>query len=215
MDTELIFLAIAWLAYAVLHSIVASLALKHFVANRWPQLMPWYRLGFNAVALLALVPVGLAWYWAAGDELWRWVGWQAWFANGLALVTILAFIHSTKFYDTKEFLGLRQLRENETRVEDQERLQISPYHRYVRHPWYFFGIVIIWTRNMDTAWLLSCLMITAYFMLGSRLEERKLLAYYGSAYAEYKRLVAGVFPLPWKILSVTKAKALEERGNTS
>jgi len=53
----LIPLALAWLAYALLHSALAAPAAKAWVARRWPQGVRYYRLGYNIVAVLALLPV--------------------------------------------------------------------------------------------------------------------------------------------------------------
>jgi len=111
-------------------------------------------------------------------------------------------------YDGGEFLGLRQLRAGTRTVEDQEAFRISPLHRYVRHPWYFLSLVIVWTRDMNAAMLLSAIVITAYFVVGSRLEERKLIAYHGERYRRYMEKVAGLVPLPWKVLSPEEAREL-------
>jgi len=100
----------------------------------------------------------------------------------------------------QEFMGIRQLKEHSTSIEDQEHLHFSPYHRFVRHPWYFFGIVLIWLQPMDTAWLVSSIMLTLYFWLGSKLEDRKLVTYYGERYESYMKKVCGIFPLPWRTL---------------
>ena len=55
---ELLPLAFSWLAYFAIHSQLASLAVKHFVAARWSAWMPAYRLVFNLVAVvLLLVPM--------------------------------------------------------------------------------------------------------------------------------------------------------------
>jgi len=201
-------LALAWLAYFGLHSILASLALKRWVAAHRPALMPAYRLGFNVVATLTLVPIAWLLWRHPGPMLWAWSGWQAWLANGLALATVAGFARSMRVYDGGEFLGLRQLRAGTRTVEDQEAFRISPLHRYVRHPWYFLSLVIVWTRDMNAAMLLSAIVITAYFVVGSRLEERKLIAYHGERYRRYMEKVAGLVPLPWKVLSPEEAREL-------
>ncbi len=121
---------------------------------------------------------------------------------------LAGFFWSLKYYDGSEFIGLRQLREREKRVEDQERLHLSPLHRYVRHPWYSLGLVLIWSRDMDLPLLISALLITLYFIIGSRLEERKLVAYHGEAYRHYQRRVPGLFPLPWRHLTRQEAEQL-------
>ncbi len=213
MNAGLWWLAFTWLAYFIVHSLLASLKVKYLVARKWPGFMPWYRLFFNLLALVLLViPLWLTWR-LGGEILFAWKGAWWWLGNGLALAAVAGFLYSLRHYDGAEFLGLRQLREREQRVEDQERFRVSPLHRHVRHPWYFLGIILIWTRDMTAPMLLSSVMMTLYFIIGSWLEERKLLAYHGEAYAEYRRRVPGLFPLPWKRLDREQARRLERKGN--
>lgn len=204
----LVVLALAWLAYFGVHSLLASLALKRWMAMHHPRLMPAYRMGFNAVALVGLVPVLWLMYRHPGPLLWQWSGWQAWLANGFALAAIAGFAASSRDYDSGEFLGLRQWRLRTASVEDQERFHISGFHRYVRHPWYFFSLVLVWTRDMNAATLVSALMVSAYLIVGSRLEENKLLAYHGARYRRYMDRVAGLVPLPGRILTRKEAEEL-------
>jgi protein-S-isoprenylcysteine O-methyltransferase Ste14 len=97
---------------------------------------------------------------------------------------------------------------NVRKVEDQEHFQLSPFHRYVRHPWYFFGLVLLWTRDMNATTLLSSAFITLYFVIGSRMEEKKLLVYHGDSYRRYMARVPGLLPLPWKTLTAEEAETL-------
>lgn len=203
-----IILAALWLAYFVLHSLLASIRVKEWVAGHHPAWMPYYRLGFNVLAvLLVLVPVGYMFAYQT-DYLWQWQGWMAWLMNGLAVIALLLFVWSLSFYDTGEFLGTRQMRMKITAVHDQETLHISPLHRFVRHPWYTLGLVLIWTRDMDVMLLVTAIAITLYFKIGSLLEENKLVAYHGPVYRRYRDKVPGLLPLPWRYLSKTQARAL-------
>jgi hypothetical protein len=61
---------------------------------------------------------------------------------------------------------------------------------------------------MDPAFLTTAVMITLYFVLGSRLEERKLLVYHGDVYRRYRRLVPSLVPLPWRYLTREQADNL-------
>lgn len=205
---NMVFLALAWLGYFALHSALASLRVKSWVASRYPQRMPLYRLSFNILAVLMLLPILWLMIRSPGPALWAWQGWEAWLANGLALAAVFGFLKSLNYYDTQEFLGLRQWKSHTQRVEDQEGFHLSPFHRYVRHPWYSFGLVLIWTRDMNAAMLLSGAMMTVYFILGSRLEEKKLVVYHGDIYRRYMELVPGLVPLPWKSLTAKEAAEL-------
>ena len=207
-STSLTALLFAWLAYFALHSALASLTAKHWVAARWPALMPAYRLAFNTIAAVALLPIVWLLFSQPGRLVWSWTGAWAWLANGIALAAVGGFLHTLRDYDTEEFLGLRQWRSRTRTVADQEGFHLSSVHRYVRHPWYFFSLLILWTRDMSEAMLLSALVMTIYFVVGARLEERKLIAYHGERYRRYMARVAGLLPLPWKTLSEAQAREL-------
>ena len=208
----LLWLTLGWIAYSALHSLLAALTCKAWVTRRWPGFAPYYRLAFNAMATLLLVPLVWATYTLPGDWLWRWSGPLAWVANGLALAALTGFYFSTRNYDMGEFLGTRPWREKRTDAVEHEGFRISPLHRHVRHPWYALGLLLIWTRDMNAPLLVSAGAMTLYFLVGSRFEERKLEAHFGAAYREYCKLVPGLIPLPWKWLSAAKAEALVERA---
>ena len=201
-------LTLVWLGYFSIHSLLASLAIKRWVSEHKPNLMPAYRLTYNVIAVILLaIPI---WLMFSGHKavLWQFQGWSFWLTNALAVLAFIGFMISLRYYDGQEFLGLRQLRGGEKKVEDQENLHISPLHRYVRHPWYTLALVLIWTRPMDSLMLVSAVLMTAYFFLGSRLEEQKLKTYYGAVYEHYMRQVPGLVPLPWKHLTPAQAAAL-------
>ncbi len=214
-QVSLIILAAFWLAYFALHSILASLGLKQWLAKRHPRLMPTYRMVYNALALLLLVPPLWLTFSYSGPWLWRWQGMGFWIANGLALIAVLGVFWSLRYYDGQEFLGLRQWRLHQESPLDQERFHVSPLHRFVRHPWYFLALVILWTRDMNAAWLITVSLATLYFIIGSRLEEAKLIQYHGEVYKQYRQKVPGLVPLPWRFLSKKTASDLVSRyGST-
>ena len=208
-------LAALWLAYFVLHSALAARAPKDWTARVRPRWMPGYRLAFNLVAVLALLPVLWQLHRHPGPSLWGWNGPWAWLANGLALAAALGFVGTLRHYDGGEFLGWRQWRGRVRSADDREELHISPFHRHVRHPWYACGLVVLWTRDMSAAMLVSALLITAYLVVGARLEERKLLARHGDAYRRYMRRVPGLLPWPGKSLTAAEADALTEKSKES
>lgn len=205
-------LALGWVAYAALHSLLAALAVKAWVTRRWPAAAPYYRLAYNALAVVLVLPLAWATYALPGDWLWRWTGTAAWLANGLALAALAGFWFATGSYDMGEFLGTRPWRERRADAGEHEGFRISALHRYVRHPWYALGLVLVWTRDMNAPLLVSATAITLYFIAGSRLEDRKLEAHFGAAYREYRSRVSGLVPLPWKILPAAEAARLTRRG---
>jgi methanethiol S-methyltransferase len=200
--TELFFIALAWTGYGVLHSWLASASLKRTVAVRWPKAACAYRLVFNVLAvLLVLPPLWLTWRFS-GPLVLDWSPWLAWPA---AAASIIGYLWSMKWYDGMDFMGLRQLGTGNT----PDRFILSPMHRHVRHPWYALGLLYLWTRDLNAGWLTAVVAITVYLIIGARLEEQKLIATFGDAYKLYCKRVPSLIPWPGKRLSAQEAAALE------
>jgi protein-S-isoprenylcysteine O-methyltransferase Ste14 len=64
----------------------------------------------------------------------------------------------------------------------------------VRHPWYSGAILLLWFRSLDGAGLVTSLVLTAYLVAGTLLEERKLVMEYGEEYERYQREVPMLIP---------------------
>ncbi len=204
-------LAAAWVGYAALHSLLAALRVKQGIQRRKPAAARYYRLGYNLLALALLLPVLALARANPGPLLWQWQGAAQWFAWGLMLIALAGFVISSRDYDMPAFLGLRQLHEASAAV-DEPPFRIGRMHRFMRHPWYAFGIVLVWTQPMRAAWLVSSVFITLYFVIGSRLEEAKLIARYGEPYRRYRQRVPAFLPLPGRSLDAAEAAAIE-RGS--
>ena len=198
----------AWGLFGAVHSITASQRWQSWLFKQWPALAPVYRILFNIVALITVIPPLAIMAVYDGQPLWQWSGPWRWLAWLLASLAILGFLWSLKFYDLKEFLGIRQMQRT---TDEQGVFVISPLHRFVRHPWYCFALILIWTRDMDTVFLSAALAITAYFAIGTYYEERKLEQRFGDVYRRYKHHVPAFLPLPWKQLSRAQAAGLMKR----
>lgn len=204
-------LVTGWIAFFVLHSVLATTSFKHRFARHFPAIWPRYRLLYNLVSIITLLPVLAMTFALTTPVIWQWQGTAKSLMDGIALLAIVGFLVSMKYYDGLAFLGLRPDATRPMGSAD-EPLVISPLHRYVRHPWYFFALLIIWTRDMNAGWLVASVLMTAYFILGSRLEENKLINEYGQNYARYRRRVPGIIPLPGRSLSKTEAADIMKHG---
>ena len=76
-------LLLIWLAYFSLHSWTASLRFKNRVYAKWPKFEPYYRLSYNAISVVTLLPpLGLTILWKT-DLFLQWKGGWVWLANTL------------------------------------------------------------------------------------------------------------------------------------
>ena len=205
--SHLTVLACTWIAYAVIHSVLASNRLRRSFEQRFPDLIDVYRLLYNLIALILLLPPLWLLYSYTGRPLWDWSATTGWLMNTAALLAVAGFVFSLRAYDSREFLGLSGLKQG-TRPTGKSCMSLCWEHRFVRHPWYFYGLVIIWSREMNAAWLVTAITLTLYLVAGSWLEEKKLVATYGQQYTAYQRKVPGLIPRPWRILSREEARQI-------
>ena len=210
---HLIALILSWIAYSILHSLTASLGFKQTIQQYVPGVFHAYRLIFNITALLLLiVPLWLLRSYE-GDLLWQWPGIVKPVSDTLGLLALLGFVFSITLYHGSDFIGLTQFRNRYQNLAETVPMSLSWLHRYVRHPWYFFGWVMIWSREMNAALLATAITLTLYLIIGSRLEETKLIDSYGEQYRRYIKAVPGLIPLPWKFLSKAEADDLLSINN--
>jgi len=198
-------ISILWLAYFALHSMLASISFKNKVASWWPRIIPAYRLLYNLSALLLLLPLLWLQHQIESPLLWQWQGVTALLTNGLAILAIIGFLISLKAYDGMTFIGLKQWQQHQHSINDQDQFRPSFSHRFVRHPWYFYTLVILWTRDMSLAQFTFYSLVTFYFFIGVRFEEKKLQHYFGDQYTRYQQLVPALIPRPWRYLNAQQA----------
>ncbi|HID81656.1 MAG TPA: hypothetical protein EYH06_13010 [Chromatiales bacterium] len=202
--TEVILLSASWIIYFVIHSWLANESFKQSVIQRFNLDLQKYRLFYVTIVTVLLLPPLWFTFYPDSGLLWKWDGALLWLMNSIAAVGIAGFIVSMKYYDGMAFLGLKPFATKNA----EQPFTLSPLHRFVRHPWYFLSLLVIWTRDMTIAWFITCLLITLYFIIGSKLEEQKLILYFGDVYQQYKKKVPGLFPLPWRFLKKEEADFL-------
>ena len=188
--------ALLWLTFGLGHSALADARIK---ARLKPFFRAGYRLAYNLFALahVALI-VGVGW-WLLGDgeafarpESLRALQWGATVIGAVVLVAALFG------YDLGRFAGTAQLRASAQGkfLDDEEPLHLSRFHRYVRHPLYSGAFLLLWGRVADEFTLATALWASLYLWIGSRFEEKRLLARFGEPYARYRSIVPAFFP--WK-----------------
>jgi len=178
---------LAVFSYGLLHSILASSRAKA-QAHRWlgPQTERWYRLAYNFIAIITLLPILLLPILLIDEQIYRiplpWVI----LTLIIQLFVVVILVLGVRQTGITSFIGLSQLLLPED--TSPPRLVNDGLYRYVRHPLYTCGLVIIWLTPI-MSWNLLALIIglTGYIIIGAYFEERKLLLEFGDAYAEYRQ----------------------------
>lgn len=200
----MIWFLLAFLLWAVVHSLTAARAFKEGVRRRVGEraYAGFYRLFYNLLAFLTFLPILYLLARAVpATVLWRLPRpWALLFLliQGAGLVGLLVSLWQT---DLWHFVGVRQaLRYLQGAPDPAPPVPFVRTGTYalVRHPLYFFSMIVIWfTPLMTLNTLLFNLLATIYFYLGALHEERRLAATFGETYRRYQQEVPAFLPLPW------------------
>lgn len=180
-------------AYGVFHSLLAALPAKRLARRlfgTWADRL--YRLGFNLVGALTLLPLLAFAAWQPGRHLYTAPAPFSWIllaGQAAALGVIVLGLLQT---DAWHFLGVRQLVEP---VGGAPTLTTGGLYRFVRHPLYTAGFVFLWLTPMMTSTLLVFYLgLSLYLYVGSVFEERRLVLEFGPSYEAYQRQVPRLVP---------------------
>jgi methanethiol S-methyltransferase len=148
----------------------------------------------SGVALIALVLL-----WQPSDRfLFRLGGAGRWLSFCVALVAVVGFVwgvRSLRWFDPFGRLALQA--GSRGSPPPAAVFVVEGAYRVVRHPLYLFMLVLIWsTPRFSTDQLLFNLLWTLWIVVGTRLEERDLVADFGESYRRYQQSVPMLIPSP-------------------
>jgi len=196
-----LYFVFALVAYYALHSLLAADGVKASLTQIISQ--RYYRLLYNGLAAGLLVVVFILYFLVEKTPLWTPNPVLPYPGALLALAGISWVARALKRYNLDEFMGLEQLRTEQK--PKHNKLITRGLNGHVRHPLYFGTLLIIIGALFifpTDAMFAFVLISTIYLVLGSRLEEKKLVAQFGEAYRRYQREVPMLVPFRLKRLRI-------------
>lgn len=183
------------LLFGVQHSVMARQRFKRW----WTRTVPPAVERSTYIVATSLVLGLLCWAWVpiATPVVWhvapRGAAALLWGLHALGWVLAVA---STYLINHYELFGLQQssapLRRRST---TESRFATPLLYRCVRHPLYAGFLLTFWSVPVMTAGrLLFALGLSAYVLIGIRLEERDLLQRFGATYRRYRQRVGMLLP---------------------
>jgi methanethiol S-methyltransferase len=209
-------LIMLWIIWCVIHSSLISSSLNKHVKNRLERYYKFYRLFYNLVALATLIPLILYSQNLKGPVLSRWEGYMTFVQLLLLTVAITLFIAGGLKYDILQFSGIRQIRSGKSHsaLSESGEINTTGILSVTRHPWYLAAMILVWVdyREMYVSKLIVNIVLTGYLIVGTILEERRLMIEFGDSYRDYMGRVSMLLPTKWlfsKLLTVNNTNSVD------
>lgn len=192
MFPSYLILAALWISYCVLHSVLASVAVKNRVQKSGGTAYRYYRLFYTVFAAGTLAAVIYYQATIPDQQLYT----QSLLTNVAGAIAALTGAGIMAICIKKYFLSLSGLKSLVQEAPKAE-LMIAGIHRYMRHPLYLGTFLFIWGLWIFFPYvglLIANLVITGYTLFAIPLEEAKLVAEFGDKYKEYQQNVPKLIP---------------------
>ena len=199
--SDYLLLALLWAAYCTVHSVLISIPVTSWLRTVLAIRYRFWRLFFNIFSIVTLMPLVMYSHSARfnSETLFAWSGYWRILRYCLVGLGVVLVVAGARHYSMLQFLGIQQIRKESARsamtgsgdFDDRGVLGL------VRHPWYVAVFIFLWTSDLNVTAITVNLVLSAYLIVGTLLEERKLVIEFGEEYRRYQDHVSMFIPLKW------------------
>lgn len=194
---HLLQIGLASTLWCFFHSFFVSHTWRDFLRRKLPRHHAFGRIFYVAFSSLTLLFLMLWMRKLPQSMIWDWPGWWTWLRwAGLLLSGFIVFLGARSF-DNRAFLGLRQVADFFRGVNHEDPpFKTRGILGIIRHPWYLgtflFLVFCLPVTDVNLVWRV---VFFGYTVVGTELEERKLVKDLGVVYEDYRKRVPRF--LPW------------------
>lgn len=186
-------LTVLLILYCILHSVLAEPPLFKKIYYKW-----WFRIFYVAQSIILLIPILYVYYSLPSDSIIDVHISVKIILNIIFAAGLLFGIYAARSYDNWTFFGVNQFF-NRVKKGEKDFKEHLVFHkegalRYVRHPYYFAGLLLVWGRVPAYRDIPLNVVFTLYFVFGAVNEERKLKKQFGNEYKNYMKEVPMLIP---------------------
>lgn len=188
----MLLLAFAWLLYGAIHSFMASNFFKNFAVKISGKYFRFYRLIYNILAVVLLVPVLGIQFSTEKEVLWQVSIYQPIIGKFISVWGAILLATALQGYDLREFSGL-----DFNKNQEKNEFKNDGLLKYMRHPIYFGILLLVWgmfIADASTRSLTGAVAVTIYLFIGIYFEEKKLIEVFGEKYKRYQQDVPMLIP---------------------
>ncbi len=180
------------LAFFLQHSVMVRSSFKENLTKIIPA--AYHGAFYSVISGIFLFIVII--FWQAAAPLWEAQGLTRLFLRLLFLLPVAGFFWAVKSLGFFDPFGIQAIfeRDHHTKHHPVKFIVKGPY-RWVRHPLYFFILIMIWSYpDLSADRLLFNIMWSVWIIIGAILEEKDLISQFGNTYREYQKFVPMLLP---------------------
>lgn len=194
---EYLLTALLWTGYVALHSYLISIRFTNLMSRLLKDYYAFYRLFYVLISIALLIP--LINYTSQLDDkiiityeppvsVIRYI-----LISGSLIMFFWAFFFN---YDSLSFCGIRQILNfrKEKNINSSGGIKRNGLLGIMRHPMYLALIIYLWCQTFRVVDIVTNSLLTVYVIIGTILEEKKLVLEFGEDYVKYQQEVPMLIP---------------------
>jgi methanethiol S-methyltransferase len=190
-------IVVLWTGYCALHSYLISIGFTNFLNRLLKKYYAFYRLFYILISLFLLIP--LINYTGQLDNkvIITYGQYMNIFRHILIYGSLFMFFWAFFFdYDSLSFFGIRQILNfgKSKEIKPSNEIKKSGLLGIMRHPMYLALIIYLWCQTTKMADIVVNIVLTVYIIIGTILEEKKLVLEFGETYIQYQKEVPMIIP---------------------
>jgi methanethiol S-methyltransferase len=192
MIMEHLLIVIFWLLFGLWHSVFAAPVVKRKAEKWMGSYYSWYRPVYSIIAFVQTALILVYQFSIESKYLWQNGPGASSVFTVFALAGLVVMAISVKKYFFN-LSGIQVL----YKKKNAPVLETGGLHEYLRHPLYGGTLLFAWSVFLIfpmLSYLLTCITMTAYTLVGIQLEEKKLENLFGQQYRVYKNNVPMIIP---------------------
>ncbi len=190
-----------WTGYVSLHSFLISIRFTNLMTRLLKDYYAFYRLFYVLISLILIIPIinytsqlddTVIFVYEPPFSVIRYI-----LISGSLLMFFWAFFFD---YDSLSFWGIRQIL-NFRKVKGTNAsggIKRSGLLGIIRHPMYLALIIYLWCQTFRVVDIVTNTVLTVYVIIGTILEEKKLVLEFGEEYLKYQQEVPMLIPFTKK-----------------
>jgi len=196
-------LSLMWVGYCALHSFLISIRFTNIITRLLKNYYAFYRLFYVLLSLVLLVLL-INYTSQLDNEIiisysspWSIIRYILMY--GSLLIFFWAFFFN---YDSLSFFGIRQILNfgKVKKVNPLDEIKKNGLLGVIRHPMYLCLIIYLWSQTFKMIDIIVNALLTIYVIIGTLLEEKKLVLEFGDAYVKYQKEVPMLIPFTKKVV---------------